>query len=184
MVAEPEERILIRRAGPLVGEVCIPGAKNSVLKLMAATLLAEGTYELTNVPDIVDVRTMADLLAAIGVRSEVLPDGHLRMVNEGDIRPVAPYELVERIRASINVLGPLLGRYGERLQQLFAQGKAEGDIDPTLDAEAAATLFIGTIQGLVMQSLITGDMQRMRSDAARVFAIYQRGIAAGNESPP
>ena len=65
-----EERILIRRAGPLHGEVVIPGAKNSVLKLMAATLLADGTSTLTNVPDIGDVGIMAELLAAIGVRSE------------------------------------------------------------------------------------------------------------------
>ncbi|HQZ34953.1 MAG TPA: UDP-N-acetylglucosamine 1-carboxyvinyltransferase [Ilumatobacteraceae bacterium] len=107
-----EERILIRRAGPLHGEVMIPGAKNSVLKLMAATLLADGTSTLTNVPDIVDVAIMGDLLTAIGVRSEFLGDGTLRMTNTGEISPVAPYELVERIRASINVLGPLLGRFG------------------------------------------------------------------------
>lgn len=107
-----EERIHIRRAGPLMGEVVVPGAKNSVLKLMAATLLAEGTYVLDNVPDIVDVRIMSDLLAAIGVRSQPLGNGRLQLVNDGDISPVAPYELVERIRASINVLGPLLGRYG------------------------------------------------------------------------
>ena len=107
-----EPRILIRRAGPLQGEITIPGAKNSVLKLMAATLLADGEYTLTNVPDIADVGIMADLLAAIGVSSEVVQPGTLRLVNHGNITPVAPYELVERIRASINVLGPLLGRFG------------------------------------------------------------------------
>jgi UDP-N-acetylglucosamine 1-carboxyvinyltransferase len=107
-----DDRILIRRAGPLHGEVAIPGAKNSVLKLMAATLLADGEFTLTNVPDIVDVGIMAELLSAIGVHSELVAPGELRMVNGGDITPVAPYELVERIRASINVLGPLLGRFG------------------------------------------------------------------------
>lgn len=107
-----DDRILIRRAGPLRGEVVIPGAKNSVLKLMAATLLADGTYNLTNVPAIVDVGTMGELLAAIGVRSESPGPGALRLVNDGNVQPVAPYELVERIRASINVLGPLLGRFG------------------------------------------------------------------------
>lgn len=107
-----DERILIRRAGPLRGDVVIPGAKNSVLKLMAATLLADGEYTLRNVPDIVDVGIMADLLTAIGVRSERPAPGLLRLTNTGDITPVAPYELVERIRASINVLGPLLGRFG------------------------------------------------------------------------
>ena len=77
---------------------------------------------------------------------------------------------------------PLIQRYGERLHGLMAQAKACGELPPELDNEAAATLFIGTIQGLVMQSLITGDMQRMRSDAPRVFAIYQRGIAPASES--
>ena len=106
------DRILVRRAGPLSGEVVVPGAKNSVLKLMAATLLAEGTYVLDNVPGIVDVDTMGELLGAIGVRCRPLGPGRLELVNSGDIHPVAPYELVERIRASINVLGPLIGRYG------------------------------------------------------------------------
>jgi UDP-N-acetylglucosamine 1-carboxyvinyltransferase len=107
-----DDRILIRRSGPLQGEVVIPGAKNSVLKLMAATLLADGPFVLTNVPDIADVGIMSDLLAAIGVRTEFAGGGRLHMVNDGAITPVAPYELVERIRASINVLGPLLGRFG------------------------------------------------------------------------
>ena len=107
-----DDRILIRRAGPLRGEVAIPGAKNSVLKLMAATLLADGEFTLTNVPDIADVGIMAELLQAIGVRSERIAPSVLRLTNHGNITPVAPYELVERIRASINVLGPLLGRFG------------------------------------------------------------------------
>ncbi len=107
------ERIVVRRSGPLQGEVRVPGAKNSVLKLMAAALLADGVYELTNVPDIVDVGIMGELLGAIGVRCDLLADGTLRLENTGQITPVAPYELVERIRASINVLGPLLGRFGQ-----------------------------------------------------------------------
>jgi UDP-N-acetylglucosamine 1-carboxyvinyltransferase len=106
------ERILVRGGTGLRGEVVIPGAKNSVLKLMAATLLADGEFTITNVPQIVDVGIMAELLEAIGVHSEWSSPSTLRMVNHGDIRPVAPYELVERIRASINVLGPLLGRFG------------------------------------------------------------------------
>ena len=70
----------------------------------------------------------------------------------------------------------LIGHYGERLHRLIAQGQAQGALDAQLDAGAAATLFIGTVQGLVMQSLISGDMERMRCDAPRVFAIYRRGI--------
>ncbi len=83
-----------------------------MLKLMAATLLADGEHHITNVPDIADVTIMSDLLAAIGVTTSRPAPGHLVMVNTGEITPVAPYELVERIRASINVLGPLLGRFG------------------------------------------------------------------------
>ena len=99
--------------GPLAGEIAVPGAKNSVLKLMAASLLADGTYELTNVPAIADVGIMADLLTAIGLRIETPEPGTLAITNSGDLTPVAPYELVERIRASVNVLGPLLTRCGE-----------------------------------------------------------------------
>lgn len=70
----------------------------------------------------------------------------------------------------------LIRQYGERLHRLLEAGKTEGELDPALDAEAAATLFIGTIQGLVMQSLLAGDVAGIRRDAPRVFAIYRRGI--------
>lgn len=74
----------------------------------------------------------------------------------------------------------LIRRYGERLNRLFEQGKACGELDGKLDNEAAATLFIGTIQGLVMQSLIAGDVSHMRRNAPKVFAIYQRGIRSAS----
>lgn len=72
----------------------------------------------------------------------------------------------------------IIHRYGERLHRLIEEGKAKGELSATLDTEAAATLFIGTIQGLVMQSLLAGDVERMRRDAPRVFAIYLRGIGS------
>jgi UDP-N-acetylglucosamine 1-carboxyvinyltransferase len=106
------DQIVVRNVGELKGTVAVPGAKNSVLKLIAATLLADGTHELSNVPAIKDVAIMCELLAAIGVRSHVGEPGTLRLTNDGELTPVAPYELVERIRASINVLGPLLTRCG------------------------------------------------------------------------
>jgi UDP-N-acetylglucosamine 1-carboxyvinyltransferase len=104
--------IAVRGNGPLSGTVVVPGAKNSVLKLMAATLLCDGTFEITNVPAIADVDIMSDLLVAIGVTIERPAADRLLLTDTGDITPVAPYELVERIRASINVLGPLLTRCG------------------------------------------------------------------------
>lgn len=76
------------------------------------------------------------------------------------------------------IVQTLIQRYGERLQSLVQRGKASGELSPTLDDQAAAMLFIGTVQGLVMQSLIAGDVDRMLIDAPRVFAIYVRGIGS------
>lgn len=72
----------------------------------------------------------------------------------------------------------MIRRYGERLSMLLEQGKRAGELDPQLDSAAAATLFIGSIQGLVMQALLAGDTGRMRKDAAGTFAIYRRGIGS------
>jgi len=108
-----EAFIRVRPSAPLHGEIVVPGAKNSVLKLMAAALLADGHYELSNVPAIADVGIMAELLRSIGLRIDIdAAGGIVQIANTGDLTPVAPYELVERIRASINVLGPLLTRCG------------------------------------------------------------------------
>ena len=71
----------------------------------------------------------------------------------------------------------LIQHYGERLHRLLEAGKARGELYSELDVDAAAVLFIGTIQGLVMQSLLAGDVARIRRDAAGVFAIYRRGIS-------
>lgn len=93
----------------------VNGAKNSVLKLMAACLLAPGTHRLENVPVISDVAIMSDVLRAMG--AEIVheghgPDGRLEITIPEEVTPVAPYELVEQMRASIVVLGPLLARHG------------------------------------------------------------------------
>jgi TetR/AcrR family transcriptional regulator len=78
--------------------------------------------------------------------------------------------------ASRDMVQSLLKRYRERLYRLIEEGKTNQELDMNLDTEAAAILFIGTIQGLVMQSLLAGDVGHIRQDAARVFAIYHRGI--------
>ncbi|HCB34567.1 MAG TPA: UDP-N-acetylglucosamine 1-carboxyvinyltransferase [Acidimicrobiaceae bacterium] len=98
-------------SGPLHGEIPISGAKNSVLKLMAACVLAEGRHRLSNVPDIADVSIMSDLLTAMGAGVRRSGD-RLTIDVPADLRTEAPYELVERMRASIVVLGPLLARFG------------------------------------------------------------------------
>jgi AcrR family transcriptional regulator len=73
----------------------------------------------------------------------------------------------------------LLRGYGERLRQLIEAGKAAGEISAAIDTEAAIILLIGTIQGLVVQSLLAGDVERIRRDAPPLFAIYRRGIGSG-----
>ena len=91
------------------------GAKNSALKLMAATVLAQGRHILRNVPRIADVDTMADLLARMGASTTWSDEaaGVLVVDVPETMNAEAPYELVERMRASIVVLGPLLARFGE-----------------------------------------------------------------------
>ncbi len=109
----PVDRFVVSSNGPLSGTVRAGGAKNSVLKLMAACLLAEGRHVLTNVPRISDVDTMGEVLGAMGVvveRGEA-PD-ELVVTVPADVVPEAPYDLVEQMRASVVVLGPLLARHG------------------------------------------------------------------------
>ncbi len=108
----------------LHGEVAVPGAKNSVLKLMAATLLAPGTSTITNVPGILDVEIMSELLTRLGCTVT-----HVRDVVTVDVpeRPSfrADYDLVRKMRASINVLGPLVARVG-RAEVALPGGDAIG----------------------------------------------------------
>lgn len=108
------ERIVVHKSEPLTGEVSVPGAKNSVLKLMVASLYASGRHELTNVPSISDVDTMGGLLGSLGleVRHDETRRDVLHIDNSGEVRTVAPSHLVESIRASINLLGPLLACRG------------------------------------------------------------------------
>lgn len=73
----------------------------------------------------------------------------------------------------------LIHRYGQRLHALIEDGKTSGEMDPQLDTAAAATLFIGSIQGLVMQAMLQGDSKLMRKSAPGAFAIYRRGIEKG-----
>jgi UDP-N-acetylglucosamine 1-carboxyvinyltransferase len=105
------DRLVVTGGRRLEGAVRISGAKNSALKLMAASLLAEGQTVLENVPSIVDCITMVEVLERLG--AGVTWDGsELTIDTRGAAGIEAPYELVRKMRASIIVLGPLLARYG------------------------------------------------------------------------
>ncbi len=104
----------VRPGGPLAGRVRVSGAtKNAGLKQMAAALLAPGVTVLRNLDPVVDLDVMIEVLRAIGAEVEWVDDSSLRIDASDGLQPEAPYELVTRMRASINVLGPLLARCGE-----------------------------------------------------------------------
>ena len=108
------ERFRIAGEARLAGTVEVAGAKNSVLKLMAAALLAEGTTTLRRVPGILDVKFMAQLLDTLGCTAKVDTDaGEAAIAVPAEIGHQCDYELVRKLRASISVLGPLLGRCGQ-----------------------------------------------------------------------
>jgi UDP-N-acetylglucosamine 1-carboxyvinyltransferase len=106
------DKLAIVGGRPLHGEVRISGAKNAALPILAATLLADGPVAVTNVPQLNDITTMVKLLRRMGVTITQRDD---RVdVDSSTIKElVAPYELVKTMRASILVLGPLLGRFGQ-----------------------------------------------------------------------
>ncbi|HEX7027789.1 MAG TPA: UDP-N-acetylglucosamine 1-carboxyvinyltransferase [Gammaproteobacteria bacterium] len=106
------DKLIINGGEPLNGEVRISGAKNAVLPILAATLLADSPVRVSNVPHLNDVTTTMELLGRMGV--ELIVDEKLNIeVNPTTIKEfIAPYELVKTMRASILVLGPLLARYG------------------------------------------------------------------------
>ncbi len=104
-------QLIVRGGRRLVGRVAVSGAKNSALKLMAASLLACGQTVLHNVPDIQDVRTMIEVLEHLG--AEVSFEPPVLAVDTTQVESqVAPYELVQRMRASIQIMGPLVARFG------------------------------------------------------------------------
>lgn len=107
------EKLIIHGGKALRGEVEISGAKNSVLKLMAAALLTGDSIELRNVPHLSDVDVMTQVLRHLGCQVDQQVDDRL-FIQAKDITSVeAPYDLVRKMRASFDVLGSLLGRFGE-----------------------------------------------------------------------
>ncbi len=107
------QKIVVTGGVPLQGEVRISGAKNAVLPILCATLLADGPVDIGNVPHLHDVVTTIKVLRELGATVEHdVEHGHVRVDARSVHSHVAPYELVKTMRASVLVLGPLLARYG------------------------------------------------------------------------
>jgi UDP-N-acetylglucosamine 1-carboxyvinyltransferase len=107
-------RFRVRPGARLEGRIEVAGAtKNSGVKQMAAALLAPGVTTLRNMPPVLDLEVMSDLLRAVGATVDEPEPDVIQVDASGHLHPEAPYELVTRMRASFNVLGPLLARCGE-----------------------------------------------------------------------
>ena len=107
------DKLRIRGGRPLEGEVRVSGAKNAALPIMCAALLSAQPLRLSNVPQLMDVRTMAKLLRQMGVAAEPPADGRMVLQAARITDPTAGYDLVKTMRASVLVLGPLLARCGQ-----------------------------------------------------------------------
>jgi UDP-N-acetylglucosamine 1-carboxyvinyltransferase len=170
--------LVVKPAGPLHGEVLAYGAKNAVLKEMAACLLASGEHQLTNVPDITDVTVMAELLVALGcaVERPLEHELRIRVPEAKELRPLAPAHLFEAMRASIVVLGPLLARCGEANMALpggddFGQRPINFHTD---GLSAMGATFHND------RSSIHATLARARLSAARITLEYPSHTATDN----
>lgn len=139
----------------------------AVMKWVAATLMARVETA---------VRTTASPMLAL----EALFMAHVEFVAAHPGVPRIILSELQRAEPSTpkRIVQAFLRQYSERVSQLLAEAKQRGELPAALDAEAAAILFVGTIQGLVLQALLAGHVTRIRRDAPRVFAIYRRGIEA------
>jgi len=105
-------KIIVRKSGPLKGTVKISGAKNSVLPIMAASLLAQDKVILEDIPGLRDVEVISEVLTSLGADVKKHGNGILEINSSGIDNSEAPYDLIKKMRASFLVIGPLLARMG------------------------------------------------------------------------
>mgnify|MGYP002623410585 FL=1 len=152
------DSIVVTGNGALSGAIPIAGAKNTCLKLMCAALLGDEPLTLTNVPNLSDVKTLTSLLESLGCEVASLQNGHAMVLSASEVtNRVAHYDIVRKLRASFNVLGPLIGRCGEAVVSLPG-GCAIGarKVDLHLDALRAMGADITLEEGYVHASAPRG----------------------------
>ncbi|MAK60779.1 MAG: UDP-N-acetylglucosamine 1-carboxyvinyltransferase [Ponticaulis sp.] len=152
------DKLTIKGGSPLNGNIRISGAKNSALKLMAAALLTDEPVELRNMPNLADSRFMARLLSSLGVDVYWPQNENVCRLNAAEITSsIAPYDLVRKMRATFNVLGPLLARMGHATVSLPG-GCAIGarPVNFHLDAFQAMGADLVIEQGYVKAAAIHG----------------------------
>jgi len=172
------DKLLIEGGRPLSGEVAISGAKNAALPLLCAALLTSEPLRLTNVPALNDIGTMLKLLAQMGVKIE--RDGDSVTLDAAGLdNPVAPYELVKTMRASVLVLGPLVARAGEARVSLPG-GCAIGarPVDQHIKGLAAMGAEVAVEQGYVHAKAARLKGARLFTDMVTVTGTENLMMAA------
>ncbi|MCB1625741.1 MAG: TetR family transcriptional regulator [Pseudomonadales bacterium] len=137
----------------------------AVLEWLSGELLTRTETAAANVP------TALDALQAIFM-------SHIELVMQ---RPGIPRLLFGELQRADDTLAKrvarsVMTRYGERLERLVTRGQHEGEIDQSVDSAVASTMFIGMVQGLVVQSLLMGDFKRARRAAPEAFVLYRRAL--------
>ncbi|MDU7164284.1 MAG: UDP-N-acetylglucosamine 1-carboxyvinyltransferase [Anaerococcus vaginalis] len=110
-----EEILVVRKNGPLKGEVYISGAKNSALPILAASLLATEEVILDEVPKLKDIRVMVEILRSLNAKVEYITETSLRIDSSKVDKFETPFELMDKMRASFIAMGPLLARFGHAI---------------------------------------------------------------------
>lgn len=177
------ERFVIEESRNLSGTINVSGAKNAILPVMAACLLAPGKSVLRNVPSLIDLKTMAHLLRVIGARVDY-EKGSMSIDSRDVCYGEAPYELVSKMRASIYVLGPLLARLKEA-RVSFPGGCAIGTrpVDLHLKAMEALGAKINIEHGYIhaiAEKLVGADIYFDKSSVgATINALMAAVVAQG-----
>ena len=150
---------VIQGGRPLAGRVATAGAKNSVLPILAEALLTEGTLTLDNVPDLSDVRTMLRILEMLGGRVERKGENRIEVSTDPTAQPVAPWDLVRKMRASFEVFGPLLARRG-RAEVSYPGGCSIGvrPVDAHIRGFEALGARVRTQEGYVVAEAPPGGL--------------------------
>ncbi|KAA0018038.1 UDP-N-acetylglucosamine 1-carboxyvinyltransferase [Antrihabitans cavernicola] len=157
------ERFLVNGGNRLVGEVVVGGAKNSVLKLMAATLLAEGTSTISNCPDILDVPLMADVLRGLGCTVAI--DGDVVTIDTpAEPKYHADFPAVKQFRASVCVLGPLVARC-KRAVVALPGGDAIGS--RPLDMHQAGLRLLGA-ESTIEHGCVVASVEKLQGAKIRL----------------